>query len=235
MSVYKTLFDKALASVHNEGRYRIFADLARDAGNFPYAQYFDPITEASRKVTIWCSNDYLGMGQKPVVLDAMKQAIDDYGAGAGGTRNISGTTHAHVKLEKLLAHHHQKDAALIFTSGYISNEATLSTLPKIMPGCVIFSDQMNHASMIKGISASGCEKYIFNHNDVDHLEELLDTYSAYNQPKIIAFESVYSMDGDIAPIEKICDLADKYNAITYLTLWQTAQKGSPRRCILQVA
>lgn len=216
MSLYKTHFEQALSSIHQEGRYRIFADLARDAGRFPYAKYHDPQSNISREVTIWCNNDYLGMGQNPIVLDAMKHAIDTYGAGSGGTRNISGTTHAHVKLEKLLATHHQKEASLIFTSGYISNEATLGTLPKLLPDCVVFSDEMNHASMIRGISASGCEKYIFRHNDVEHLEELLDTYTTPNQPKIIAFESVYSMDGDFAPMEKICDLADKYNAITYL-------------------
>jgi 5-aminolevulinate synthase len=168
-----------------------------------------------RDVTVWCSNDYLGMGQVPCVVESMKKAIDDVGSGAGGTRNISGTTHYHVELERSLADLHQKDGALLFTSGYIANEATLATLGKILPGLVMFSDELNHASMIEGVKGARCEKRIWRHNDVGHLEELLAAAPA-DAPKVIAFESVYSMDGDIGPIEAVCDLADKYNALTYL-------------------
>ncbi|MFL6861643.1 MAG: 5-aminolevulinate synthase, partial [Allosphingosinicella sp.] len=168
-----------------------------------------------KPITVWCSNDYLAMGQHPQVIAAMEEALHDVGAGSGGTRNIGGNTHYHVDLEAELADLHGKEAALLFTSGYISNEATLSTLGKILPGCVIFSDELNHASMIAGIRNSGCEKRVFRHNDLAHLEELLAAEDA-ETPKLIAFESVYSMDGDVAPIAAICDLADRYNALTYL-------------------
>ncbi|MDD9901570.1 MAG: 5-aminolevulinate synthase [Alphaproteobacteria bacterium] len=214
MRFYDSFFDNRLADLHREGRYRVFADLERRAGSFPKALYRDD-NGHEKTVTIWCSNDYLGMGQHPKVLDAMCAATRTAGAGAGGTRNISGTTHYHVTLEDELAILHGKEAALLFTSGYISNEATLSTVAKVLPDCVIFSDAQNHASMIQGIRASGCEKYIFRHNDLAHLESLLSATERC-RPKIIAFESVYSMDGDIAPIGKICDLAEKYGALTYL-------------------
>ena len=214
MSFYENFFENRLSDLHKEGRYRVFADLERRVGHFPQAIYRDAVGNP-RDVTIWCSNDYLGMGQHPKVLDAICAAVRASGAGAGGTRNISGTTHYHVLLEKELADLHQKPSALLFTSGYISNEAALSTIAKVMPDCVIFSDEMNHASMIQGIRASGCEKYIFRHNDLKHLETLLNSVERCC-PKIIAFESVYSMDGDIAPIKEICDLAEKYGALTYL-------------------
>ena len=211
---YEQFFRDDIGALKDEGRYRVFADLRRHAGHFPKATYRDE-AGAEREVTIWCSNDYLGMGQHPTVLNAMKQAIDEAGAGAGGTRNISGTTRYHNMLESELADLHGKEDALIFTSGYISNEATLSTLGRNLPNCIIFSDANNHASMIQGIRGSGAEKHIFRHNDLAHLEQLLKAADP-NRPKIIAFESVYSMDGDIAPIAEICDLADKYNAMTYL-------------------
>tara|TARA_B100001123_G_scaffold140899_1_gene163777 strand:- start:347 stop:1612 length:1266 start_codon:yes stop_codon:yes gene_type:complete len=211
---YEQFFRDDIGALKDEGRYRVFADLRRHAGHFPKATYRDE-AGAEREVTIWCSNDYLGMGQHPTVLNAMKQAIDEAGAGAGGTRNISGTTRYHNMLETELADLHGKEDALIFTSGYISNEATLSTLGRNLPNCIIFSDANNHASMIQGIRGSGAEKHIFRHNDLAHLEQLLKAADP-NRPKIIAFESVYSMDGDIAPIAEICDLADKYNAMTYL-------------------
>ncbi|MEZ5690861.1 MAG: 5-aminolevulinate synthase [Rickettsiales bacterium] len=208
---YNKLLLNSLNKVKKEGRYRVFNDLERKAGSFPKAK--SHIT--GRTVTVWCSNDYLGMGQHPKVISAMSEAIGRYGAGAGGTRNISGTHHAIVTLENTIARLHQKEAGLVMTSGYVTNEATLSTLCSILPDCVIFSDAYNHASMIQGIRASRAEKKIFRHNDVEHLEKLLKSV-APERPKIIAFESVYSMDGDISPIKEICDLADKYDALTYL-------------------
>ncbi|PWG03326.1 5-aminolevulinate synthase [Sphingosinicella humi] len=211
---YQRIFAQAIDRLHAEGRYRVFIDILRNRGSFPDARCFAG-HNGPKPITVWCSNDYLAMGQHPSVIAAMEEALHDVGAGAGGTRNISGNTHYHVELEAELADLHGKEAGLIFTSGYISNEATLSTLGKLLPGCVIFSDELNHASMIAGIRNSGCEKRVFRHNDVAHLEELLAATPA-ELPKLIAFESVYSMDGDIGPIEAICDLADKYNAITYL-------------------
>ncbi|MHA6288500.1 5-aminolevulinate synthase [Maricaulis sp. CAU 1757] len=211
---YHNAFEAAVRRVKAEGRYRVFADLLRRKGEFPVARWRSP-QGAVRDVTVWCSNDYLGMGQLPCVVESMKSAIDNVGSGAGGTRNISGTTHYHVELERSLADLHQKEEALLFTSGYIANEATLATLGKILPGVIIFSDALNHASMIEGVKGARCEKRVWRHNDVEHLEELLAAAPA-DAPKVIAFESVYSMDGDIGPIREVCDLADKYNALTYL-------------------
>jgi 5-aminolevulinate synthase len=213
-SFYDSFFDLRLQELHREGRYRVFADLERQVGRFPHA-LMRMNDGAEKTVTLWCSNDYLGMGHHPVVIEAMCDAARRHGAGAGGTRNISGTTHLHVALEKSLADLHGREAALLFTSGYISNEATLSTIARVLPDCVIFSDEKNHASMIAGIRGSGAEKHIFRHNDLAHLEELLAATERC-RPKIIAFESVYSMDGDISPIGAICDLAEKYGALTYL-------------------
>ncbi len=210
---YNKEFDKAVRAVKAEGRYRVFADLERKRGEFPIARFHDH--NGVRDVTVWCSNDYLGMGQNEHVLSAMHMAVDKVGAGAGGTRNIAGTTHYHVLLERELASLHGKEAALLFTSGYVGNEATLSTLAAIMPDVVIISDSYNHASMIQGIRQGRCEKRIWKHNDLAHLEELLKEIPR-ERPKVIAFESVYSMDGDIAPIAAICDLADQYGALTYL-------------------
>ncbi|WP_339744897.1 5-aminolevulinate synthase [uncultured Maricaulis sp.] len=211
---YQNAFETAVRRVKAEGRYRVFANLLRRKGEFPVARWRSPEGQV-KDVTVWCSNDYLGMGQLPCVVESMKKAIDDVGSGAGGTRNISGTTHYHVELERSLADLHDKDSALLFTSGYISNEATISTLGKILPGLIIFSDELNHASMIAGVRGAGCEKHVWRHNDVAHLEELLAA-APKGAPKLIAFESVYSMDGDIGPIKAVCDLADKYNALTYL-------------------
>jgi 5-aminolevulinate synthase len=210
---YDRIFKSAIERLHEEGRYRVFIDILRTKGNYPNARCFGG--NGPKPITVWCSNDYLGMGQNPAVVAAMEEALHDVGAGSGGTRNISGNTHYHTELEAELASLHGKEAALIFTSGYVSNEATLSTLGKLLPGCVIFSDELNHASMIAGIKNSGCEKRVFRHNDLEHLEELLAAEDV-ETPKLIAFESVYSMDADIAPIAAICDLADKYNALTYL-------------------
>ncbi|MBD9389370.1 5-aminolevulinate synthase [Agrobacterium sp. AGB01] len=211
---FEAYFKGELDSLHTEGRYRVFADLERHQGQFPRATRYNANGE-KRDVTVWCSNDYLGMGQNPKVIEAMKAAIDHCGAGAGGTRNISGTSHYHVLLEQELADLHGKEASLIFTSGYISNWATLGTLGQKIPGLIIFSDALNHASMIEGIRYGKCEKVIWKHNDLEDLEAKLKAADP-KAPKLIAFESVYSMDGDIAPIKEICDLADKYGAMTYL-------------------
>jgi len=211
---YRSAFKASVARVRAEGRYRVFANLRRVKGQFPRARLRTDDGD-TRDVVVWCSNDYLGMGQSPCVTGAMKQAIDDVGAGAGGTRNISGTTHYHVELEASLADLHHKESALLFTSGYIANQATLATLGKILPGLIIFSDELNHASMIEGVKGAKCEKHVWRHNDVAHLEELLKA-APKDAPKLIALESVYSMDGDIGPLEEVCDLADKYNALTYL-------------------
>ena len=210
---YEDRFLQHLEALHAEGRYRIFADLKRRCGAYPSADHFG--ADGTCDVTVWCSNDYLGMSQHPVVRTAMHEAIEAVGAGSGGTRNISGTTHYHVELEAELADLHGKEAALLFTSAYIANDSTLSTLQRLMPGLVIFSDEKNHASMIEGIRRGGGEKRIFRHNDVEHLEELLKKVPP-SAPKIIVFESVYSMDGHISPVGAICDLAERYGALTYL-------------------
>jgi 5-aminolevulinate synthase len=211
---YKAAIRTALDQVHQEGRYRVFADLKRHSGEFPLATWTMPSGE-TRDVVVWCSNDYLGQGQNPVVLEAMHRAIDEAGAGTGGTRNISGTTHYHVELEAELADLHGKSSALLFTSGYVSNDASLSTLQKIFPGLIIFSDEMNHNSMITGIRNGGGPRKIFRHNDLAHLEQLLAEAPA-DAPKLVAFESVYSMDGDIADLRGTAALAKKYGALSYL-------------------
>ncbi|HEV2043786.1 MAG TPA: 5-aminolevulinate synthase [Sphingomicrobium sp.] len=211
---YEGIFKAAIDRLHDEGRYRVFIDILRTKGSYPNAQCFHG-HNGPKPITVWCSNDYLCMGQHPAVIAAMETALHDVGAGSGGTRNIGGNTHLHIQLERELADLHGKQGALLFTSGYVSNEAALSTLGKLLPGCVIFSDELNHASMIAGIKNSGCEKRVFRHNDLEHLEQLLRDEDP-ETPKLIAFESVYSMDGDIAPIAAICDLADKYQALTYL-------------------
>jgi 5-aminolevulinate synthase len=211
---YDKIFDQAIERLHEEGRYRVFIDILRNKGAFPNARCFAG-HNGPKPITVWCSNDYLAMGQHPKVVEAMEEALHNVGAGSGGTRNIGGNTHYHIQLEHELSDLHGKEGALLFTSGYVSNDATLSTLAKILPGCVIFSDELNHASMIAGIRNSGCEKKVFRHNDLEHLEQLLAETDP-DVPKLIAFESVYSMDGDVAPIHAICDLADTYNALTYI-------------------
>ncbi len=211
---YKSAFRSAIGQIREEGRYRVFADLKRHRGAFPRATWTGPDGGES-DVVVWCSNDYLGQGQNPIVLDAMHAAIDQHGSGSGGTRNISGTNHHHVELEAELADLHGKDAALLFTSGYVSNEASLSVLYKILPGLIIFSDEQNHASMIAGIRNGGGKRHIFRHNDLAHLEELLAA-APVDAPKLVAFESVYSMDGDIADVGATAALAKKYGAMTYL-------------------
>jgi 5-aminolevulinate synthase len=212
---YESFFRAAVERIRVEGRYRIFCDLARQAGRFPSARHFAADRAAPGEITVWCSNDYLGMGQHPEVLRAAAQAVEALGAGAGGTRNISGTTHLHVLLERELADLHRKPRALLFTSGFVANQAALSTIGRLVPGCVIYSDAANHASMIEGIRQSGCQKRIFRHNDVEHLRSLLEQ-DPREVPKLVAFESVYSMDGDISPIGEICEVAEQHGAMTYL-------------------
>lgn len=211
---YVAKLDQAIDRLHQEGRYRTFIDIERRNGNFPHAIWRRP-DGSERPITVWCGNDYLGMGQHPVVLRAMHEAIDATGAGSGGTRNISGTTVYHKRLEAELADLHGKEAALLFTSAYIANDATLSTLPRLFPGLIIYSDALNHASMIEGVRRNGGAKRIFRHNDLEHLRELMAADDP-DAPKLIAFESVYSMDGDFGPIAAICDLADEFGALTYL-------------------
>ncbi|MEL6120916.1 MAG: 5-aminolevulinate synthase [Pseudomonadota bacterium] len=211
---YNARLDKSIGRLHDEGRYRTFIDIERSNGHYPHATWTRP-DGSEQRITVWCGNDYLGMGQHPVVLKAMHDALEATGAGSGGTRNISGTTIYHKMLEAELADLHKKEAALLFTSAYIANDATLSTLSKLFPGLIIYSDELNHASMIEGIRRNGGEKRIFKHNDLDHLREMLKADDP-DAPKLIAFESVYSMDGDFAPMAQICDLADEFGALTYL-------------------
>src|SRR6476660_741910 len=209
---YQAYFAHALTGLRDERRYRVFADLERHAGRFPHAKWHSP--DGPRDVVICCSNDYLGMGQHPKVVGAMIETATRMGTGAGGTRNIAGTNHPLVELERELADLHCKEAALVFTSGYISNETGISTLAKLIPNCLILSDALNHNSMIEGVRQSHCEKQIFRHNDMEHLEALL--HAAGDRPKLIVFESLYSMDGDVAPTRAICDLAARYDAMTYI-------------------
>ncbi len=211
---YAARIDQAIQKLHDEGRYRTFIDIERRKGHFPRALWHRP-DGTTKEIIVWCGNDYLGMGQHPAVLAAMHEALDATGAGSGGTRNISGTTVYHKRLEAEIADLHRKEAALVFTSAYIANEATLSVLPRLFPGLVILSDELNHASMIEGIRHGNCEKHIFRHNDVAHLRELLESLDP-DRPKVIAFESIYSMDGDFGPIREICDLADEFGALTYI-------------------
>ena len=211
---YENQLDQAINRLHEEGRYRTFIDIERRQGHFPHAQRTRE-DGSTQEITVWCGNDYLGMGQNPVVIEAMHEALDATGAGSGGTRNISGTTVYHKRLEAELADLHGKEAALLFTSAYIANDATLSTLPKLFPGLIIYSDELNHASMIEGVRRNGGAKRIFRHNDIAHLRELLEADDP-TAPKLIAFESIYSMDGDFGPIEAICDLADEFGALTYI-------------------
>jgi 5-aminolevulinate synthase len=210
---YDGTFESAITALKHERRYRVFADLERKVGQFPYALWNGP--NGTRNVVVWCSNDYLGMGQHPKVIDAMCAAARTMGAGAGGTRNISGTNRALVELEAELADLHGKEAALVFTSGYVSNLAGIATIARLLPNCLILSDALNHNSMIEGVRAAGCAKLIWRHNDIAHLEELL-IRAGSDRPKLIVFESIYSMDGDVAPIAKICDLAERHNAMTYI-------------------
>ena len=211
---YDHALEQAITRLHEEGRYRTFIDIEREKGNFPKAMWNRP-DGARKEITVWCGNDYLGMGQHPAVLGAMHEALDAVGAGSGGTRNISGTTAYHKRLEKEIAGLHGKEAALVFSSAYIANDATLSTLRLLFPGLIIYSDELNHASMIEGIRRGGGHKRIFRHNDLDHLRQLLEADDPA-APKLIAFESIYSMDGDIGPIKGFCDLADEFGALTYL-------------------
>ena len=206
-------FEHAISALKREQRYRVFVDLERKAGQFPHAVWNGP--DGMRDVVVWCSNDYLGMGQHPKVIEAMCTAARSMGAGAGGTRNISGTNRPIVELEAEIADLHGKQDALVFTSGYVSNQTGIATIAKLLPDCLILSDALNHNSMIEGVRAAGCAKQIWRHNDLDHLEQLLSRAAA-DRPKLIVFESVYSMDGDVAPIREICDLADRYGALTYL-------------------
>src|ERR1700753_3220935 len=227
---YTSSFKDALTALRREGRYRVFADIMRQRGDYPKADFYtdaEGSNSGGRPITVWCSNDYLNMGQHPKVLAAMHEAVDLVGAGSGGTRNISGTTHYHVALERELADLHGKEAALLFTSGFVSNDATLATLAKILPGLIIFSDELNHASMIEGIRHGGNAKYVFRHNDVEHLEELLKAANPA-APKLIAFESVYSMEGEFSPTEAICDLAEKYGALTYIDEVHSVGMYGPR-------
>jgi 5-aminolevulinate synthase len=223
--IYDHFFSAALSRLHAERRYRVFADLERIAGRFPHVIWHSP--GGAREVVIWCSNDYLGMGQHPKVIGAMVETATRMGAGAGGTRNISGTSHPLVELERELADLHGKDAALVFTSGYVSNETGIPTIARLLPNCVILSDAWNHNSMIEGVRRAGVDKKIWRHNDVDHLEELLAAEAA-ERPKLIVFESLYSMDGDIAPVKRICDLAERYGAMTYIDEVHSAGMYGPR-------
>lgn len=211
---YENNLSEALERLHSEGRYRTFIEIERARGDFPNARWISNKNE-EKSVTVWCGNDYLGMGQNKIVLDAMQDALRTSGAGSGGTRNISGTTIYHKNLENELASLHCKEASLVFTSAYVANDSALSTLPKLFPGLIIYSDELNHASMIEGIRRNGGERRIFRHNDMAHLRKLLEADDA-NAPKLVAFESIYSMDGDFAPIDKICDLAEEFSALTYI-------------------